>query len=146
MNNHNKLIINNVNKRIFNNINNIKNKIFELLDNLETQLILYLNEIKVISTKLEEDNDTKNCLVLLNLLQTNFLNVVKLQFETIKLEDELHVFKIHITDNKTNNTTDVTSYFNDNILEDKNIFNKLHIYLNYNNYYILYYNQSHPHS
>jgi len=132
----NNKIINNVNKRIFNNINNIKNKIFELLDNLEKQIILYLSEIKIIYNKLEEDSDIENSLVLLNLLQTNFLNAVKFQFENIKLNDGFYVCKIHITDNKSKYETDITSYFNNDILEDIHLFNNLHIHLNYNNYYI----------
>ena len=136
MNNHNNKIINNVNKRIFNDINNIKNTIFELLNNLEKQIIAYLSEIKVIYNKLEEDLDIENSLVLLKLLQTNFLNALKFQFENRKLNDGLYVCKIHITDNKLKNESDITSYFNNDILEDINIFNNLHIHLNYNNYYI----------
>lgn len=136
MNNHNNKIINNVNKRIFNDINNIKNTIFELLNNLEKQIIAYLSEIKVIYNKLEENFDIENSLVLLKLLQTNFLNALKFHFENRKLNDGLYVCKIHITDNKLKNESDITSYFNNDILEDINIFNNLHIHLNYNNYYI----------
>lgn len=125
------------NDKRFINFKNLKNKMYELFHILEEQLCLFLNEIKNLLLNFNESNDIKKSLVLLNLLQLNFLKIIKIHFENFKLEDNLNVFKIIITENKIINFNKITDYFQDDIKSYTNsILNKVYIKLYDNNNYI----------
>ena len=130
-------MVNNFNKRIIKteDILCTIEKIFELLQKIEEQITFYLNEIKIIYNNLDKDYNIESCLGKLKLLQNNFIMLIKIEFNKLKLIDGFYVYKLYITENTLNNTSDITTYFNNNLL-DNNIFNNLHIHLNYNNYYI----------
>ena len=130
--------INDINKRYI-NFSNYNKKFNELLNVLENQLCLFFNEIKVIKYKLETTNDVKKTLVLLNLLQMNFLNIIKLHFENLKLEDNYYICKFLITENKLDNFSNVSQYYNFSSTKKYNndIFETIYFRLNHINNYKL---------
>ena len=114
------------NDKRFINFKNLRNKTYELFHILEEQLCLFLNEIKNLLLNFNESNDVKKSLVLLNLLQLNFLKIIKIHFENFKLEDNYNVFKFIITENKIIDFNKITDYFQDDIRSYSNsILNKV---------------------
>tara|TARA_B100000902_G_C27270227_1_gene895892 strand:+ start:1140 stop:1793 length:654 start_codon:yes stop_codon:yes gene_type:complete len=125
------------NDKRFINFKNLRNKTYELFHILEEQLCLFLNEIKNLLLNFNESNDVKKSLVLLNLLQLNFLKIIKIHFENFKLEDNYNVFKFIITENKIIDFNKITDYFQDDIRSYSNsILNKVYIRFDDNNNYI----------
>ena len=93
--------------------------------------------LKNLLSKFNETHDVEKSLVILNLLQLNFLNIIKMYFENTKLEDNYNICRLIITENKLNNFNEIKDYFQDDIKSySSSIFNNIYLRLNGNNNYI----------
>lgn len=127
-------MITDVNKRIFKNcdILDTLSLMSDLLEEIDTTIVFYLNEVKLLNNIIDSIS-TKESLDKLEILQINFLNLLKMKFSDKTLSDDMHIFELNITENSSLNGR-IENYFS-NTIENK-LFNKLNLNLNFNNWYV----------
>lgn len=127
-------MITDVNKRIFKNCDILEtlSLMSELLEEIDASIVFYLNEVKLLNNVIDSIS-TKESLDKLEILQINFLNLLKMKFTDKTLSDDMHIFELNITENSSFNGS-IENYFN-NTIENK-LFNKLNFNFNFNNWYV----------